>query len=587
MYNKILAVRKTLFHNKTLNYKIFPKPPTFFNVAPLYRQKVLRSNKMDKNKADKIICEYLPKIYGFAMKKSFYYDEAEELTSEIVAEVYPTLLKREEIYNLDGYIWRMCNHVYAKFVAKSKKQQGISIDGFEIPYEQEFLPDDTEEELRRLRSEIAFLSKVRREIVYSFYYEDRSIAEISKTMDIPDGTVKWHLNKARGEIKKGFTMERKVGQLGIHPVEVTDFGHGGWVGHNLGHEHYLKDKLNLNIVYSVYHNPLTKEEIAEELGITPVFIEERIKALEEDGMISRLSGDRYTTYLCFNPETYSLELQDKILKNQMEAAEILVKEYVPLVRNAVSNIKDVYIPDGNREIFEAAAIAYAVTAKCSVTPMKDLSKYHIKTKDGGDFIGYVVIPSKPIENDYKQTYDPKDYQACGGMFRGSYKYKNVGSWSLDSKYTSREGGWKNNLTEDYEYLYELITGTITNTPANEEKFKRLRQRKFITDDNKINITVMKCENGAEEDFYGKIPELPGKLKRRFADTAMEDALALAAEYPEQMRDLIVCERSSDFISNTVAVMVLDILYKNGNFKPLTQNEKVTSDLIMFSDMLPE
>ena len=542
---------------------------------------------MDKKKADEIICKYLQKIYGFAIKKAFYYDEAEEISSEIVMEVYSTLLKSDEIYNLDGYVWRICNHVYAKFVSRKKKLEGISIDGFEIPYEEDFLSDDAEEELRLLQREIAFLSKVRRDIIYSFYFEDRSIADISKTTGIPEGTVKWHLNKARGEMKKGFYMERKVGKLGIHPIEAVGFGHGGWVGNNLGHEHYLRDKLNLNIVYSVYENPLTKEEIAQELGVTPVFIEDRITELEEDGMITRLAGDRYTTYLCFNPEKYSGELRDKVFEKQRQAAEILVKEYIPLVRKAVSEMKDVYIPGENRELFEAAAITYAITSKCSVTPMKDLSKYRIKTKDGGDFIGYVVIPSSPIEKDYKQIYDPENYVACGGMFRVSSKYKDVGSWSMDSRYTSREGWWMNNNTEDYEYLYELITGAISDTPANEEKFKRLRKRKFITDDNKINVMVLKCKNCGEDGFYDKIPDLPDELKRRFTDIAMESALACADEYPEQMRDLIVCERSSGFISNTVAVMVLDILYGNGMFMPLTENEKITSGLIMFSDTLPE
>ena len=142
-------------------------------------------------------------------------------------------------------------------------------------------------------------------------------------------------------------------------------------------------------------------------------------------------------------------------------------------------------------------------------------------------------------------------------------------------------------SEDYEYLYEIITGAITETPANEEKFRRLRERKFITEDNKVNVTVLKCENYDKEGFDEKIPALPEDLKRRFADIAMEGALACAAEYPEQMRDLIVCERSSGFIGNIVAVMALDILYGNGTFKPLTENEKVTSGLIMFSDALPE
>ena len=47
---------------------------------------------MNKQKADTIITKFLQKIYGFAVKKSFYYDEAEDLASDIVEEVYRSRL---------------------------------------------------------------------------------------------------------------------------------------------------------------------------------------------------------------------------------------------------------------------------------------------------------------------------------------------------------------------------------------------------------------------------------------------------------------------------------------------------------------
>ena len=62
---------------------------------------------MNKQQADRLIVEYLPKIYGFAMKKTFSYQEAEELSSDIVEEVYLSMLSAGEIFNLDGYVWRI------------------------------------------------------------------------------------------------------------------------------------------------------------------------------------------------------------------------------------------------------------------------------------------------------------------------------------------------------------------------------------------------------------------------------------------------------------------------------------------------
>ena len=87
---------------------------------------------MDKTKVDGIITEYLEKIYGFAIKKSFSYEEAEELSAEIVKECYLSLLKSEEVYNIEGYIWRISEHVYSKYVAVKKRHEGISLDNVTV-----------------------------------------------------------------------------------------------------------------------------------------------------------------------------------------------------------------------------------------------------------------------------------------------------------------------------------------------------------------------------------------------------------------------------------------------------------------------
>lgn len=54
-----------------------------------------------------------------------------------------------------------------------------------------------------------------------------------------------------------------------------------------------------------------------------------------------------------------------------------------------------------------------------------------------------------------------------------------------------------------------------------------------------------------------------------------------------MQDYIVASSASGFIGGTVALMVLDILYGGGTFKPLAENEKTTAELIMFADKLPQ
>ena len=539
---------------------------------------------MDKQQADKLITEYFQKIYGFAVSKSFSYAEAEDLCGDIVQEVYLSLLRAREVICPDNYIRRIAAHVYAKFVSRKKKHEGVSIDMVQLSYEEDFLPADTEEELCRLRREIAFLTEKRRQIVYLFYYENKSISSISKTTGIPEGTIKWHLNKARIELKERFTMERKIGKLGIAPVSAASIAHGGTPGPEGGPEYYLGDKLNLNIVYSVYFTPKTLEEIAEELGCTPVFIEDKVQFLEENGYLIRTRGNRFTTYVSFSPRVYTAEWEDTKLKKQMEIAKKLAEVYVPAVQASIADIQDVYIPGGNRQLLEATAIFYGVTRKCGGYADKDLSLYNIKTSTGGKYLVFVDLEAECADPTYVPQMHQSEWTVCGAMERSSDKYPEIYSWAVNSKLDSRTGGWKDNLYTDYEYLYEYMRGSIRDDTANAEKFHRLRKRGFLTEDNQINVMIIRS---APREFFRRIPPLTEEYKQMFADFILETAAQEAKQYPPQMQDLVIDLTANGFIGSAVAVMLLDELYKNGTFRPLTEQEKAAANLIMFSDILPE
>jgi len=51
---------------------------------------------------------------------------------------------------------------------------------------------------------IASLSDVQRAVVTLFYYEDRSVAEVGRALEMPEGTVKTHLSRARASLRRRF-----------------------------------------------------------------------------------------------------------------------------------------------------------------------------------------------------------------------------------------------------------------------------------------------------------------------------------------------------------------------------------------------
>ena len=52
---------------------------------------------MEKHIADKLIFEYKDKVFGFALDKLHSIDQAQELASDIIFEVYRSFLRRDDI----------------------------------------------------------------------------------------------------------------------------------------------------------------------------------------------------------------------------------------------------------------------------------------------------------------------------------------------------------------------------------------------------------------------------------------------------------------------------------------------------------
>ena len=110
---------------------------------------------MDKTKSDKIITKYIKKIYGFSLSKTKNIDLAEELASRITFAAYKSLLKKEEVENIDGYIFRISQNVYNSFMAEEIAANDLSEKTIEPSVEQY---EDKEDDYTQLRKEIAYLS---------------------------------------------------------------------------------------------------------------------------------------------------------------------------------------------------------------------------------------------------------------------------------------------------------------------------------------------------------------------------------------------------------------------------------------------
>ncbi len=282
---------------------------------------------MDKNYAEKVITEYLKPIFGFALKRCKTEADAEDLSQEIVLRAYRALLTRDDIYDVGKFIWAIAHNTLSNYYRDGARQViGVSID--EIA---EIIPDGSadlsadmihRETCGRLHSEIAYLSKLQRRIVIAYYYENKKQAEIARELDIPVGTVKWHLFEAKKELKKGMDIMRK-NELKFNPVKFEFCSLCGSVGaKNIGTKNY-SSALSQNIIYAVRKKALTVNEIADLMGVSPVYIEGEAESLYENGFLTK-QGDKYLCNILLDePTTELFELQDEMYN---KVAEIYANE---------------------------------------------------------------------------------------------------------------------------------------------------------------------------------------------------------------------------------------------------------------------
>ena len=126
---------------------------------------------MKKAIADKLIFQYMNKIFGFALDKLRNIDQARELASDIICEVYSSFLKADNIANIDGYVYRIARNVCSRYIGNLQNDRRfISIDEM-IPAPE--ITDNNDTEMQEiLRREIGFLSERQRLIIYMHYYNN-------------------------------------------------------------------------------------------------------------------------------------------------------------------------------------------------------------------------------------------------------------------------------------------------------------------------------------------------------------------------------------------------------------------------------
>ena len=401
---------------------------------------------MNRQDVEKIITEYLKPIFGFALKRCKSLQDAEDLSQDIVMRAFRTLLARDDVADVGKFIWTIAHNALSNYYRDAAKyMMGVPIDEVAeliADPNAEIDTDDRAESLYRLCSEIAYLSKRQRKIVIAYYFANRRQADIARELGIPLGTVKWHLFEAKKELKRGMDMTRKTGELKFNPIKFHSYGFNGRGG-TKALDDFFRGALAQNICYSVRNTAKTVNEIADDLGVSPVYVESEAEFLEEYGFLQAQKDKYIVNFLLSEPTTELLIMQNDMYRH---AAELFANDlYDELTGSGILDDAGIQCRQsdgpitldeskrGDRNFLLWTLIPYITAWSGEKLMDRSISFEEVATvrPDGGYNICHVtVVPDEMVL--------PEDYVYMrnwnGPMWNGNGRHI---LWQLDSEWSDR------------------------------------------------------------------------------------------------------------------------------------------------------
>jgi len=312
-----------------------------------------------------VLEQYVERVYGYAVNHTYSREEADELSQEILYTALRELPRLKDAQKFEPWLWGLAGNVtksYRRFMGKQRAMYSYNtLEG--LTYEAEF-SEEQEEVYDALRTKIAMLSAMYRDIIVLYYYDDLSVKQISEKLNIPEGTITWRLSEARKKLKK---ESGTMNESALRPIEleIRISGTGSYNGTTSPFPHvYINDALSQNILYHCYEQPKTVEELAKICGVPAYYVEERLENLLKREAVAETGKGKYRTEFMI----YS----DKVNEYGEKAGDV----FAPVVEDFVSAMRMLADEAEQLGIYTAGKSKEELVYLYGIMAMEHLSKKH-------------------------------------------------------------------------------------------------------------------------------------------------------------------------------------------------------------------
>ena len=551
---------------------------------------------MNRQDVERAVTAHLKPVFGFALKRCKSLHDAEDLTQEIAARAFRALLAKDDVEDMGKFIWTVAHNALSNYYRDTAKSAvGVSIDEVAEQIADPYSTpdgDDRAEALCRLRREIAHLSKLQRRIVIAYYFDDRRQADIARELGIPLGTVKWHLFEAKKELKRRMNTTRQASRLTYDPIKFQAYGLTGSVG-TKSLDEFFRSALSQNICYCVRDTAKTVAEIADALGVSPVFVESEVEFLEEYGFLLEKQGRYIANFIISEPTVELLTLQNTLYRR---AAELFANElYDALVSSGVLDDREGIIchqakgvslreePTRDKNFLLWALIPYI--AAQSGEGLSDeriaFEEVAVIRPDGGRNICHALIMPE-------QMALPDDYVSmdnwCGPMWNSA---GDLTLWQVDSAW-SRRAAPGLRFPEEADRVLALYRQEEEGQLSRED-YAWLSERGYITtwgdydgDFRSSWQIVILTERGMQKRLMAMGDAIKRRHKAELARLKAPYAEAVLENVPPHLRRAKAYELQHMFQADGWFLLhCITVLLKNGKLQePTEEQRKALSTLIV-------
>lgn len=168
---------------------------------------VERAQNGDRTAIDSLIARYQGKAYSYAYRLAGNSDDAMDLVAESFVRVYTGMPRFRRESRFSTWLYRIITNVFLDARKKVKNKQHVSLDeAVAMPegaaqtttnIEEPEQASERSERERLMQAAIDSLPEYQKAMIVMFHVEMLTYEEMASALDLPVGTVKSRLNRAR------------------------------------------------------------------------------------------------------------------------------------------------------------------------------------------------------------------------------------------------------------------------------------------------------------------------------------------------------------------------------------------------------